>query len=510
MDYNNIPIEKFRFAGDDRKTGDKKFDTKPVSYMKDVLVRFCKNKSSVVAAGIIAFLLLFSLLVPVLCTTTYSSNLTDTNYLRFTKLLPKCDLFAGTGFWDGTTETTINKAEYLTKRALEVETGVTLITKVIKADYADTSSTSNTTFYDVRLDSYYSNGMTFLTLTEAEFEKMQAWQEEHNIQLIYPAVDDDKILNNSKKNDPNIWYETDRKGTPVLDKDGNYQPIYLTSGPLDNYDSTRIEGDDGSYRYAKIGGSSENKSYTVRVLLYDYFQYRYGHTPSFLFGTNEKGQDILTRLAAGAQFSLILAICISAINLFIGAIIGAIEGYYGGWIDLLIERIIDILSGMPSMVLMSLFQLHLAHKVGPILSMAFAFILTGWIGMSARTRMQFYRFKNQEYVLAARTLGAKDGRLMFKHIFPNAMGTIITGSVLSIPGVIFSESSLTYLGIVNLESSTSTSLGTLLSNGNATLASFPHIILFPALFISLLMISFNLFGNGLRDAFNPSLKGIED
>ena len=90
------------------------------------------------------------------------------------------------------------------------------------------------------------------------------------------------------------------------------------------------------------------------------------------------------------------------------------------------------------------------------------------------------------------------------------MGTLITGSVLSIPGVIFSESSLTYLGIVNLESSTQTSVGTLLSNGNGLLANFPHIILFPALFISLLEISFNLFGNGLRDAFNPSLKGIED
>ena len=99
---------------------------------------------------------------------------------------------------------------------------------------------------------------------------------------------------------------------------------------------------------------------------------------------------------------------------------------------------------------------------------------------------------------------------MFKHIFPNAIGTLITGSVLAIPGVIFSESSLTYLGIVNLESSTQTSVGTLLSNGNGLLASFPHIILFPALFIALLEISFNLFGNGLRDAFNPSLKGIED
>jgi oligopeptide transport system permease protein len=99
---------------------------------------------------------------------------------------------------------------------------------------------------------------------------------------------------------------------------------------------------------------------------------------------------------------------------------------------------------------------------------------------------------------------------MFKHIFPNSLGTIITGSILVIPGVIFSESSLTYLGIVNLDSSTMTSVGTMLGNAKDYLTTDPHIILFPALFIALLEISFNLFGNGLRDAFNPSLRGTED
>ena len=98
---------------------------------------------------------------------------------------------------------------------------------------------------------------------------------------------------------------------------------------------------------------------------------------------------------------------------------------------------------------------------------------------------------------------------MFKHIFPNSLGTIITGSILVIPGVIFSESSLTYLGIINLESSTMTSVGTMLANGKPYLATYPYIILFPSLFISLLEISFNLLGNGLRDAFNPSLRGAE-
>ena len=137
--------------------------------------------------------------------------------------------------------------------------------------------------------------------------------------------------------------------------------------------------------------------------------------------------------------------------------------------------------------------------------------MTGWVGTAARVRTQFYRFKGQEYVLAARTLGASDSRLIFKHIFPNSLGTIITGAVMTIPGVIFSESMLSYLHIINLDtSSTLTSIGTMLSNGKDYLSTYPHILFFPAAFIAILEICFNLFGNGLRDAFNPSLRGAED
>jgi oligopeptide transport system permease protein len=532
----NIPKEKFRFADPNRKTGDKKLDTKQMSYAKDVFRRFCKNKSSVVAAIIIILLVLFAILVPIFCETAYSQSLTDTKTMQYVKLLPKCELFEGTGFWDGTSEQTVNENRYNMLNALQVETGRDVITKHIGDPYQKTTVVGNgsitTTYYDVRVDSYLSNGMAFVDVTAAEFEAMQKWQKEKGVQLIYPAVDvkltgafNKPLIADVVKEDANVWYETDAKGNPKLDKDGNYNACYALSTASRfqglayteyyKYDSTRIESDNGDYLYALVSATriDENTvvcSYKVRVLLDTYFEYRYGHEASFLFGTDGKGQDILTRLANGAKFSLILAICISAVNLFIGAIYGAIEGFYGGVTDLVMERISDVLGGMPSMVVMSLFQLHLASKVGPVWSMVFAFVLTGWLGMAARTRMQFYRFKRQEYVLSARTLGASDARLMFKHIFPNAMGTLITGSILMIPGVIFSESSLTYLGIVNLEGSTQTSVGTLLANGNGMLATFPHVIFWPALFISLLEISFNLFGNGLRDAFNPSLKGIED
>lgn len=537
MENMNISKDKFRFADPSRRTGDRKFDTKQMSYAKDVFMRFCKNKSSVVAAIIIVLLVLFAIFVPIFGENEYTKSLTDTTYMRYMFLLPENKLFEGTGFWDGTSKETINENRFNMLMAIEKETGEPAITKILKDKYKD----GKTFYYDVRVDSYIENGMDFLDLTAEQFEDIQKWQKETGIQVIYPAVNikakDDKtgrdLISSTAQKDPNVWYATDSKGNPVVDKNGNYTACYaahdisrfqglLYTNEYYTYNSLRIDGDpakdnpnaENGYIYALVSttqvGDKLVPSYKVRVLLDNYFTYKYGHEASFLFGTNAKGQDILTRLAAGARFSLILAVCISAVNLFIGAMYGAVEGFYGGVADLVMERISDVLGGMPSMVVMSLFQLHLASKVGPVWSMVFAFILTGWLGMAARTRMQFYRFKRQEYVLSARTLGASDGRLMFKHIFPNAMGTLITGSVLSIPGVIFSESSLTYLGIVNLESSTQTSVGTLLSNGNGMLSSFPHVIFWPALFISLLEISFNLFGNGLRDAFNPSLKGIED
>ena len=250
--------------------------------------------------------------------------------------------------------------------------------------------------------------------------------------------------------------------------------------------------------------------YRVRVLYKEYYHYKNGFYANHPLGTNQHGQDLLVCLASGARLSFILAISVSLINFVIGVAFGSVSGYYGGWVDLIMERITDILSGVPFIVVATLFQLHLADRLGALPSLLFAFVLTGWIGIAYRVRTQFYRFKNHEYILAARTLGARDARLMFRHILPNSLGTIITGTILIIPGVIFSESMLSYLGIINLETSGMTSIGTMLSNGQAYLSNYPHILLFPAVFISLLEISFNLFGNGLRDAFNPSLRGVDE
>lgn len=293
--------------------------------------------------------------------------------------------------------------------------------------------------------------------------------------------------------------------------------FYMMNGSFkgDNYFSKmRIEGEDEFlYSYAL---QKDGNTYEIRVNYYEYYCYYHKEivkdritSPYFIFGTTSKGQDIFTCLASGARFSFILAISVASVNFLVGTLYGAVEGYYGGKIDMIMERIVEILSAVPFMIVITLLKYHMTNS-SHVLILFISFFLTGWIGMSGTVRMQFYRFKNQEYVLASRTLGAKDPRIMFKHIFPNSLGTIITSSVLVIPGMIFSETSLSYLGIINLNSGDMTSVGTLLAEGQPFLVTFPHIILFPAIYISLLMLCFNLFGNGLRDAFNPSLRGTEE
>ncbi len=239
----------------------------------------------------------------------------------------------------------------------------------------------------------------------------------------------------------------------------------------------------------------------INVPITGYKYYGYSSMPKFLFGTDKTGRDMLKYVFEGLRFSLVLGILTFLVCFLFGLVYGAISGYFGGTVDLVMERFTDILSGVPWIVVMTLVVIHLGSNFW---TFALALCLTGWIGTASTTRTQFYRFRGREYVLASRTLGANDARLIARHILPNAMGTIVTGAVLMIPSVIFSEATISYLGLGlrNLPS-----LGVILSRNQAELMNNPHLLLFPAMVIALLMISFNLFGNGLRDAINPSLKG---
>lgn len=514
IDYNNIPREKFELADRGEKISDKKLATKAVGSFHDAMIRFRQNKSSVAAAIIILLLLLYALIIPLV--SNYDVSFRDGYYKN---LLPKSNAFSWLG-WDGCGYQNEPQAGYDYYSSIGVEYGSSAVKK-LKNSYLDEKT--NSIFYRIYVDSYEKVGFIYADIKEAEYEALQEYQNTTGIQVLYPIPANYKTSFISVTSSANLWYmmkdETTTSTGESLYHDEEGNPIfvanYLTNENENRagYESIRIEGDDGTagengnewYVYAV----KNQTGYRVRLLYSEYYKFKNGFYANHLFGTNQHGQDILVCLAIGARVSLLLAISVSVINFFIGVLYGCIEGYYGGAVDLILERISDILASVPFIVVATLFQLHLSDKAGPVLSLLFAFVLTGWISIASRVRTQFYRFKGSEYVLAARTLGASDKRLIFRHILPNSLGTIITGTILIIPNVIFNEAMLSYLGIISLETTGLTSIGTMLGNGQAYLASYPHIILFPAIFISLLEISFNLFGNGLRDAFNPSLRGAD-
>ena len=247
------------------------------------------------------------------------------------------------------------------------------------------------------------------------------------------------------------------------------------------------------------------QSYRVQL---DIFRYVFDEEVDdvyFWFGTTKNGDDLFSMLWKGSQISLLIALSVTIINILIGLILGSIVGYYGATLDIVFERIVDILANIPFLVILTLLLLRFGSTFGVII---FAFVSTGWIGSYGTTRIQTYRYKNREYVLAARSYGAKDGRIIRKHILPNALGTLITSFSLMIPRFIFTESTYSYLGIINYPGVQS--VGRLLADGQNEMQRHFHLLLFPALYLSLLMLSFNLFSNGLRDAFNPSLRGVEE
>ncbi|MBP5353643.1 MAG: ABC transporter permease [Lachnospiraceae bacterium] len=523
FDINNIPEEKFAFVNRDEKLTDTKFVDKPVGYLKDAWIRFCKNKGSIVAAIIIAIILIYAFVTPALFT-KYDQTFMDVYYAK----KPSRNLWLSEhfGICQGTTTRDFNERALVLRIAIgmgaedhdgsgsvTLEEGMASYYQPMKeigegVEITGMIGAKDKTVYTCTLDAYLEFGFQYRSIEQAEYARIRAWEQQTGLQVLYPLVEENEWCLDPL--DANYWYKT-KKGTPVkLNKSGKAKEITYEPGMVleDNY-IRDAEGNPVYYMFTG-GGDIDTAQYKVRVLYYNYYRYVNGFEPEYFFGTDSQGYDLMLRLASGIKLSFLVALAVSAINLTIGAIYGAIEGYYGGTTDLIMERVSDILANVPFIVVATLFQLHLSSKLGPITCLLFAYVTTGWLGMAYRVRTQFYRFKNQEYVMAARTLGARDRRIIWKHIFPNSLGTIITSSVLVIPGVIFGESMLSFLGIVKLGNETTTSLGTLLSDASSIWINYPHLMIYPALIISLLEICFNLFGNGLRDAFNPSLRGVEE
>lgn len=509
--------EKLVLANRPEMQFDDKFQTKPIGYYKDAWLRFKKNKASVVAAIILIILIFMAIIGPFLRDDRlYNEHVTMAQRLVSQgELPPKIRGLEWIPIFSGQRSITRSNLE-VDLRPLEDPEMIELFGQILLQDIdairpsPDGSITVRVDFYNyvnyklstpywtkdvLGQDSYNYSAITLSTrdlrrLLEYERAALEETGESLNIILDFQRLSTTNLdqfpsgfVVNSRIVEPGF--------DPIVDRDqGNrydWYDLLLGDNKID-----LVEG--GSHR--------------VTVNFFLFLELMYDFTPNYWFGVDQRGRDWFNVLWNGARISLLIAITVSMVNIAIGVVIGSISGYFGGAIDLAIERISEIIAGIPFLALITLLILRYGSSIGVVI---IAFTLTGWLGIASVTRREFYRYKNREYVLAARTLGATDVRIMSRHILPNAVGTMITVFVLYIPSVIFSESTFSYLGIINYGDVTS--VGRMLADAQPRLRVEPalgFLILFPSIFVSLLMLSFNLFGNGLRDAFNPSLRGVEE
>ncbi|BCA84521.1 peptide ABC transporter permease [Enterococcus saigonensis] len=222
---------------------------------------------------------------------------------------------------------------------------------------------------------------------------------------------------------------------------------------------------------------------------------------NYYFGTDGLGRDVLSRLLMGTRVSLLIAFIAAMFDIIFGVTYGLISGLKGGTVDTLMQRILEILSGIPNLVVMILMLVVFEPGIPSIIA---AMAITNWIPMARIVRAQTLKLKDQEFVLAAQTLGESNFKIAFKHILPNISSVIIVQMMFSIPTAIFFEAFLSFIGLGLTPPNAS--LGTMLSDGYKTFQYLPYLLWVPAVTLSVIMIAFNLLADGLRDAFDPKMK----
>ncbi len=278
------------------------------------------------------------------------------------------------------------------------------------------------------------------------------------------------------------------------------------------------------YEYSEIisvNGKRDKTAKNLQPFEYSEMELEYiaegGEVFPHIFGTDAMSRDYFVRVIYGTRVSLLVGLFASIIVLIIGLLYGSIAGYSGGRVDLIMMRIVDIIYSLPDMLLIILLSVVLDQVLGPIIqgtilakvgvNMISLFIVFGclyWVGMARLVRGQILTIKENEYILAAKTIGAKPSRIIRKHILPNCISVIIISTALQIPSAIFTESFLSFVGLG--VQAPMPSLGSLANAAREGLLSYPFKLFFPAAMICLIVLSFNLLGDGLRDAFDPKLK----
>ena len=279
------------------------------------------------------------------------------------------------------------------------------------------------------------------------------------------------------------------------------------------------------YSYSQIinvGGRRDKSAANLGMMQYSQMEQQYMEETGeklfpHLLGTDSLGRDYFIRVIYGTRVSLSVGVVAAVMVLIIGLLYGSIAGYFGGTVDLIMMRIVDIIYSLPDMLIIILLSVVLNETLQPLLagtalaklgtnmiSMFIVFALLYWVGMARLIRGQILTIKNNEYVLAARAIGTKDSRILRKHILPNCLSVIIITTALQVPSAIFTESYLSFLGLG--VSAPLTSLGSLANDARGAMQSYPHRLVVPAIIICLIVLALNLLGDGLRDAFDSKLK----
>lgn len=219
------------------------------------------------------------------------------------------------------------------------------------------------------------------------------------------------------------------------------------------------------------------------------------------FGLDDLGRDIFTRVWIGGRVSLMIGFVGTLVSLIIGSVYGGISGYFGGIIDDAMMRLVEILVGIPYMIVVIVVSLVLDKGMN---SLIIALCITSWTDLARIVRGQVLSLKESEYVLAAKTLGVSPFKIIIKHLLPNTLSVIIVNTTFAVPGFIFAEAFLSFIGMG--VQPPNTSWGAMAALGQQQMSYYPHELIFPALAISLTMLAFNLLGDGLRDAFDPKLR----
>lgn len=224
---------------------------------------------------------------------------------------------------------------------------------------------------------------------------------------------------------------------------------------------------------------------------------------TFIFGTDDMGRDLWTRTWHGARVSLLIAFITILIDMIVGMSYGLVSGYFGGVTDNIMQRFVEVANSVPRLVIVSVLAIFMKKGMGLVIV---ALLLTEWIGMSKIARAEMLKIKEQEYVLASRTLGARSGHIIFREILPNTIGPIITQVMFSIPTAIFTEAFLSFVGVGIVLPQCS--VGTLIEDGFNNITTLPYQILPPILVLALLMLGFSFIGDGLREALAPKLEDM--